>query len=258
VPAHAEFSRDAAVATIAFVPDAPVTSLSRDFVRSFNAALDELEQAEGVHCAVVAGTGKTFIVGADVKEIESHDVAQNLAYNHTLIDLNQRIDALEVPVVACLNGHAFGGGLELALACSVRVAAEDALVGLPEVKLGILPGAGGVVRLTRAVGAGAALAMMLTGRSVPAPEALRIGLVDELAPAGGALDHAQALAREIAGRAPLAVRAIKAAVREVEGMDTGAAVQAVHARLGRLLESDDATEGVAAFIQKRAPRFAAT
>lgn len=258
MPASAEFSRDGAVATVTLLPDGPVTSLSRGLVDSLNAALDQVEAAPELHCLVISGSGRTFIVGADVKEMNAHSLDENLAYNQDLIDLNRRIAELDVPVVACLNGHAFGGGLELALACSIRVGAQDALFGLPEVKLGILPGAGGVVRLPRTVGPGAAMTMMLTGRSVPAAEALRIGLVDELAPSAEVLAHAQALAHEIAGHGPLALRAIKAAARAAEGLPVDGAIQDVHRTLAGLLESADASEGIAAFVDKRSPQFTAS
>lgn len=255
MPATADVSIDGPVAIVTLRPDGPITSLSRGLAHSINTALDAVEAASGVHCAVIRGSGSSFIVGADVKEIQEQSAEENLVYNQVLIDVNQRLEDLDVPVIACLNGHAFGGGLELAMACSIRVASDQALVGLPEVKLGILPGAGGTVRVPRAIGEGPALHMMLTGRSVSAVEAQALGLVDEISaePEQRTLE----IAREIAQRAPLAVRAIKAAVTAVREMPVPEATKEVHRRLGGLLATHDATEGVNAFIEKRPPRFQA-
>jgi enoyl-CoA hydratase/carnithine racemase len=243
-----------AVATITLSADSPVISLTGEMVSAMNRALDEVEASQ-VGCAVLVGTGSSFIVGADVKEMTAMSAERQLVYNQGLIDLANRLEAIAVPVIACLNGGTFGGGLEFALACSVRVAAERAMIGLPEVKLGIVPGAGGLVRLPRTVAPGVACEMILSGRSISAKEALRIGLVDQVAADGDELNQARILAETIAGRGPLAVRLAKRAIRETSHLPVGAAIDEVQLRLAEVVQSNDAKEGFEAFIQKRPPRF---
>jgi enoyl-CoA hydratase len=183
------------------------------------------------------------------------DLAQKLTYNQRLIDITNRLEGLPQPVIAAINGAAFGGGLEFALACSIRVADADAVMGLPEVKLGIVPGSGGTVRLPRLIQVGTALRLLFSGAAVSAEEALQIGIVDQVAPAGEALTAALELAAKIASRAPLAVQLIKASVRDDAELSIADAAQEVQGRLDALMRSADATEGIAAFVEKRPPNF---
>jgi len=158
-------------------------------------------------------------------------------------------------VIACINGFALGGGCELALACTLRIASETARLGQPEVKLGLIPGYGGSQRLPRLVGPSAALRLILTADIIPASEALRIGLVDEVVPAAALLDTARTLALKIAAQAPLAVAASMEAVRQGADLTLGEAL-ALEARVfGRLSATDDKHEGVNAFLEKRSAIF---
>jgi enoyl-CoA hydratase/carnithine racemase len=255
VSAAAELEVEGKVATITLSSDRPVISLTAELVTRLDAALDEVEANPEIGCAILIGTGPTFIVGADVKEMVTMSIAAQLTYNQGLIDLANRLETMACPVLACLNGGTFGGGLEFALACSVRIAAAGAKLGLPEVKLGIVPGAGGLVRLPRTTAPGAALEMILSGRTITAAEAREMGLVDRVAADGTELEQARALAEEIAARGPLAVQLAKRIVRETAGMAVPEAVDEVQRRLGELLVGHDAKEGFAAFIEKRPPRF---
>jgi enoyl-CoA hydratase len=243
------------VVTLRLSPDGGVTTLSRRLATELRSVLGDLADDKETRCLVISGSGSSFAVGADLNEIKALSVEENLAYNELLIDVNEAVASLPFPVVACINGHAFGGGLELALACSIRVASKRALFGLPEVRVGILPGSGGTVRLPRIVPRGAAMRLLLSGETIDAAEAYRIGLVDILAAPEAAVGAAGAIAGKIAGNAPLAVKAVTAAVREVEGMDIPTATRKVHDALGPLVASEDLREGIAAFLEKRPAAF---
>jgi enoyl-CoA hydratase len=167
----------------------------------------------------------------------------------------RRIETLGKPVIACIQGFALGGGCELAMACSLRIAADDARLGQPEVKLGIIAGYGGTQRLPRLVGRGAALKLLLTGAIVDAREALRIGLVDEVVPASDLMTRAEALANEIAANAPLAIAETLRAVDEGLSLPLELALLREAGRFGELCAATDKAEGAAAFLEKRPPKW---
>lgn len=167
----------------------------------------------------------------------------------------EALATLPMPTIAAVRGFALAGGAELAIACDLRVAAEDATFGFPEVRIGIFPGAGGALRLPRLVGGGAAHDLLFTGRNVAAEEAFRLGLVDRLVPADSVLETATALAASIAANAPLAVRAVKRAVEESHGTRRDEARRAVNALRAALDATADYEEGLAAFAERRSPRF---
>jgi enoyl-CoA hydratase len=167
----------------------------------------------------------------------------------------RRIETLGKPVIACIQGFALGGGCELAMACTMRIAANDAHFGQPEVKLGIVAGYGATQRLPRLVGRGAALKMLLSGAIVDAHEALRIGLVDEVVPAAGLMARGEALAMEIAANAPLAIAETLRAVDEGLNLPLDLALLREAARFGELCATEDKAEGATAFLEKRAPAW---
>jgi enoyl-CoA hydratase len=250
-----DLQRSGHVVTLRFSPDGAMTTLSRTLARELRSVLRDLSQDNAIRCLLIGGSGPSFAVGADLNEIKALSVEENLAYNELLIDVNDTVATMPVPVIACINGHAFGGGLELALACSIRVASEKALFGLPEVRVGILPGSGGTARLPRIVPRGAAMRLLVSGATIDAAEAHRIGLIDVLAAPEAAEAEASAIAEEIAGCAPLAVRAATAAVRELEGADLPTAIRKVHNALEPLIGSEDTREGIQAFLEKRPAVF---
>jgi enoyl-CoA hydratase len=219
------------------------------------AALDELEADEALRAVVVTGAGRAFGTGAALDQMAARDAAANAAYNLRVVAAIERLAALPVPTIAAVGGYALGGGLELALACSIRVAARDAQLGLPEVRLGILPGAGGTQRLPRLIGTGAALRLLLTGARIDGDEALRLGVVDAVCPPGEALESALVIAREIAAAAPLAVRAVLASVREGADLPLDAALARTREHLEGLLATADAAEGFRAFLDRRPAGF---
>jgi enoyl-CoA hydratase len=209
-----------------------------------------------VRAVVVTGAGeKAFVAGADIEELRDLDAAAAQALSRRGQRVFDRIEWLGKPVIAAVNGFALGGGCELAMACHVRLASENASLGTPEVKLGLLCGYGGTQRLPRLVGRGAALEMLLTGDRVDAKEAFRLGLVDRVVPPESLLAEAEALARKMATGAPLAQKAILEAVHG--GLDRPLAeAQEGEAQLfGELAATEDAREGTRAFLEKRPAQF---
>jgi enoyl-CoA hydratase len=199
--------------------------------------------------------GKAFIAGADIGELAKQDGISGREYALRGQSVLALIESLGKPVIACVNGFALGGGCEIALACSLRLASENARFGQPEVKLGIIPGFGGSQRLPRLVGRGVALELLLTGEMISAERALRIGLVNEVTSAADLIPRAEALAQKIIANGPLAIEYTIAAVNQ--GLETTLAEGLLlEANLfGLSLASADGKEGTAAFVEKRAPRF---
>lgn len=235
-------------------PDA-LNALSFDIIAAIGRALDDVESMAGIRALIVTGAGaKAFCAGADIKELRGRDLmAQKRG-----AELGQRVfaklDRLKVPSIAAINGYAFGGGLELAMACTFRVAVANAKLGLPEVKLGLIPGYGGTQRLPRLVGEARALEIVMTGRTIPAPEAERIGLVNRVVE-NDALAGARALADELAGYSlPVLGFAREAVGRALDlPLSEGLRVEADLSTLA--YRTADAEEGMAAFAEKRKPRF---
>jgi enoyl-CoA hydratase len=205
-----------------------------------------------VRVVLLTGAGdRAFAAGADIRELNAVGGGEGKAFSLRGQSVFRRIETLGKPVIACVQGFALGGGCELTMACTLRIAADDAKFGQPEVKLGVIPGYGGTQRLPRLVGRGAAMKMLLTGATIDAQEALRIGLVDEVVPAAELMQRGETLAKEIAGQAPLAVAE---AIRVVdEGLDlpldVGMLREAEH--FGKLCSTADKTEGTRAFLEKR-------
>jgi enoyl-CoA hydratase len=211
---------------------------------------------DDVRVIVVTGAGdKAFSAGADIREFVEPLVPTQFREQRRRLDFRQVMDRCPQPIIAAIRGIALGGGLELALACDIRIAGDDALLGLTEVNLAIIPGGGGTQRLPRLVGRGKALEMILTGQRIGAAEALRIGLVERVVPAAEVMDAARALARELAGRAPVAMRYAKEAVVKGLGMslDDGLRLEGDLSTLLRTTE--DRLEGARAFLEKRKPNW---
>ena len=219
-------------------------------------ALEEIAADASVRCVVLTGAGdKAFVAGADVTEFAGRDVAAQAAtmLGRRVYDV---VAALERPVVAAINGVCLGGGLELALACDIRVASTTARFGQPEVNLGLIPGGGATQRLPRVVGMGAALRLILTGDPVDAAEALRIGLVEEITEPADCLPRAIAIAERISRNSPVAVAAARRATRAALGLPLSAGLDLERATFLACFAAADRTEGIAAFLEKRPPRFA--
>jgi enoyl-CoA hydratase/carnithine racemase len=208
-----------------------------------------------VRCVVLTGEGKHFQAGADLKE-RNGMTDQAWAEQHKVFEAMVRAQlALEVPVIAAVNGAAMGGGCEMTLACDFAYAAETARFGLPEVTLGIMPGLGGTQLLTRSIGERRAIEILVTGRPLSAAEALEAGIVNRVVPAGELMAAALETAVRIAANAPLSVKALKHVVHEGNGMDLAAAMELELSHYNRLFKTADRREGVASFNEKRTAAF---
>ncbi len=234
----------------------PANALSKATLEELNAAFDALASDANARAIVITGAGQyVFVGGADISEFVGLDEAGARASVQRGHDLFSKIEHFPKPVIAAVNGVCVGGGNELALACDIRIAAESAKFGQPEVNLGIIPGWGGSQRLPRLVGKGRALEMMLTGDLVKADDAMRYGLVNKVVPDNEVLTQARNLARKLAMGAPLAMKHIKDATNT--GLEQGfaAGLKAEADSVHTIFASNDAKEGVAAFLGKRKPKF---
>jgi enoyl-CoA hydratase len=224
---------------------------------ALRAAFDRARDDDAVHGVILTGAGdKAFVAGADIRELAHVTAVEAERSSRVGQEVLDRIENLGKPVVAAINGFALGGGCETAMACTLRIAVAHAKFGQPEVKLGLLPGGGGTQRLPRLVGRGRALQLILTGGTIDAQEAWRIGLVNEIVPAAELIPRAEAILKEIAANAPVAVRYALEATHK--GLDTsqveGLALEASY--FGLCAATADKNEGTAAFLERRAPRFA--
>jgi enoyl-CoA hydratase len=217
-------------------------------------ALEALDGDESVRCVVITGAGeKAFAAGADIKEMaEAAPVSLSVANNFARWE---RLRRVRLPIVAAVRGYALGGGCELAMACDMVVAADDAVFGQPEIKIGIMPGAGGTQRLTRALGKAKAMELILTGRNLSAREAYERGLVSQVAAREETLGAALDLAAEVASMPPLAVRAAKEAVNRAFELSLEAGLEFERRNFFLLFASEDQKEGMAAFVGKRKPAW---
>jgi enoyl-CoA hydratase len=231
-----------------------LNALNAATLAELEAAFDDLASDSAIRVVLLSGAGdRAFVAGADIREIVPLTPEEGRAISLRGQAIFRKIETLGKPVIACIRGFALGGGCELAMACTLRLAAEDAKLGQPEVKLGVICGYGGTQRLPRLVGRGSALKLLLTGAVIGAQEALRIGLVDEVVPAGQLMQRAEALATEIAANAPLAIAETLRVVDEGLDMSPEAALEREAASFGHLCGTADKAEGTQAFLAKRPP-----
>jgi enoyl-CoA hydratase len=234
----------------------PLNLVTVELTRTLDSVLAEIEADGEVRCVVVTGTGeRAFCAGSDVKEFES--LRGRVGEGKLLLEkaVYRRLARLPIPTIAAIQADALGGGLELALCCDLRVADENAKLGLPEVRLGVMPGSGGTQRLPRVVGAAKAKELILMGEILTAVEALGIGLVNRVAPSGRAVEVATVMAETIASRGPLAVREAKRAIDIAADMPLDEGLARELDASERVFSSSDMLEGAQAFFEKRDPRF---
>ncbi|WP_202320160.1 enoyl-CoA hydratase/isomerase family protein [Archaeoglobus neptunius] len=215
-----------------------------------------LEQAEkSVRVLIITGSGRAFAAGADINELLQRDPVKALEATKLGTELFNRLEDLEIPVIAAINGYALGGGCELAMACDIRIASEKAKFGQPEINLAIIPGAGGTQRLPRLVGLGMAKRLVLTGEIIDARTALRIGLVDEVVEHDRLMEKAREIAGRILEKSPLAVKIAKKALNASMNMPLRDGIRYEASLFSLLFSSEDAKEGMRAFLEKRKPEF---
>jgi enoyl-CoA hydratase/carnithine racemase len=233
-----------------------LNALNGATIEELRAAFHELKHDASIRVVILTGAGeKAFVAGADIGELAQQDAVSGKEYarrGQAVLDL---IENLGKPVIACINGFALGGGCELALACTLRLASDNARLGQPEVKLGIIPGYGGTQRLARLVGKGLAMQMVLAGEMISAQEAHRIGLVNEVTSAAELIPRAEAIAGKIVANGPVAVRYAMEAVNKGMEMTLAEGLFLEAALFGVCCATSDKTEGTTAFLEKRAAVF---
>ena len=244
------------IATITLNRPAVHNAMNERMREELTACFGELVRSEDARVVVVTGTGeRAFSAGADIREFVAPQMPVRFRDGRRRVDFRAAMDRCPQPIIAAIRGFALGGGLELALACDIRIAGEDSQLGLTEVNLAIIPGGGGTQRLPRLVGRGKALEMILTGARIDAREALRIGLVERVVPATEVLSSAQALARTLAEKAPVALRYAKEAIVKGLGLPLEDGLRLENDLATLLRTTDDRIEGAKAFLEKRKPRF---
>ncbi|BEM87959.1 2,3-dehydroadipyl-CoA hydratase [Serratia marcescens] len=228
-------------------------ALSTPCLEQLVSLLEQADADRGVGAVVIAGTARFFAAGADLRELQQQDVPAALADSRP--QLWQRLAQFGKPLLAAVNGYALGAGCELALACDIVIGGESARFGLPEITLGLMPGAGGTQRLIRCVGKSRASQMVLTGEAIDARTALQAGLISEVCVDALTLERTQQIAERISRQAPLALRAAKQALKQAEetGLSQGLAME--RQQFVTLAATDDRREGIAAFFEKRTPNY---
>lgn len=248
--------RDGPVATLTFNRPKVRNALNAETLSALNQAMLDLKDDERVRVVILTGVGeKAFVAGADVNELAVQTPTSARAFALAGQHVFDVIEQLGKPVIAAINGYALGGGCELAMACTIRLAADTALIGQPEISLGIIPGYAGSQRLARLVGKGKAMELLLTGAPISADEAQRIGLVNRVVGASELMNEARTLADQLAGHAPIAMRYILDAVNRGLEMPFAEAAEYEATLFGLVAATDDMREGTRAFLEKRKPEF---
>lgn len=230
-----------------------MNALNNQLMRELMEALESFDNSDSIGAMVLSGNEKAFAAGADIKEMAAKSIHQMMDADH--IAVFGRIRTIRKPVIAAVSGWALGGGCEIALSCDMIVASESARFGQPEIGIGVIPGAGGTQRLTRAVGKAIAMEMILNDRRLTAQEAYQLGMVNRVVPVDGYLEEALKLAEEIAGRAPLAVRAAKKMINQSFERTLSDGLVQEKQEFYNLFATEDQKEGMQAFIEKRQPEW---
>jgi enoyl-CoA hydratase len=247
--------RDGAVAVVT-IDNPPLNPLSGPLVTELEAEIDRLDRDAAVRAIVLRGGGeRAFVAGADIREFPEAREAPEVGPARRLHALGQRMDAAGTPILAAIQGYCLGGGLELAMCCDIRVCAEDAQLGQPEIKLGLIPGGGGTQRLPRLVGYGRAMLLNLSGDFIDARTAETWGLVDRVVAREQLEAAAVELAGTIASRSPYAAAVLRELARTTRDLTLEEGLRREADAFARCLRSEDGIEGVAAFLEKREPRF---
>ncbi len=233
-----------------------LNALNAETITEIFYTFKRLKQDEDVLAVIITGSGpKAFVAGADISEINRHDDISGRIFALRGQKVFRFIEKMEKPVIAAVNGYALGGGCELAMACHIRIAAENAKFSQPEIDLGLIPGYGGTQRLPRLIGRSRAIQLLLTGKMIDAETALDFGLVNEVVPREHLLDHAVKFAETLLAKAPVALRYILQTVIEGEEMNIDAGLNLEAELFGNLCGTEDMKEGTSAFMEKRKPEF---
>lgn len=243
------------VATITLNRPEVLNALNHNVFSELSEVAQQLADDDSVHAVIITGGEKVFAAGADIRDMANAEAIDIALAGRPSMKAFNIIENMPKPVIAAVAGYALGGGCELSLVCDVRIAADNAKFGLPEITLGILPGAGGTQRLPRLIGAGKAKEMIFSGDFIEADEALRVGLINKVVSAEQLMSEAKRLAKRFAMRGAVALRMAKSAVNEGLRMDLQAGLQYEHKCFSLLFATQDQKEGMQAFLEKRRPDF---
>jgi len=250
------FEKKGPIAYVTINRPKQLNALNMATMDELRAAFHEIKNDAGARVVILTGAGeKAFVAGADIGELAQNDAVKGKEYTHRGQNVLSLIENLGKPVIACINGFALGGGCEIAMACTIRLASENAKLGQPEVKLGIIPGYGGTQRLPRLVGKGIAMQLVLTGEMITAQEAHRIGLVNEVTAPADLIPRAEAIAQKIVANAPLAVQYSMEAVNKGMEMALAEGLYLEATLFGVSCATEDKKEGTTAFLEKRQAQF---
>ncbi|NOU18680.1 MAG: crotonase [Bacteroidales bacterium] len=231
-----------------------LNALNSLFFKEFNDFLNSIQSSKTLKVLIITGEGKSFVAGADISEMQKMKVREGLGFSKTGQETFGKLVNLEIPVIAAVNGFALGGGCELAMACDFRIASSKAKFGMPEVSLGLIPGYGGTQRLSRLVGLGDALYLVLTGQIIDSSEALRIGLVQKVVEAEVLLLEAKNIATKIAAQSPVAIKTAKKVIRKGYNVEIDKGFELEAESFSKMFENDG-SEGMKAFLEKRKPNW---
>ena len=246
-------TKDNAVGVVQLNRPNVLNALSFGLMSEIVGGLEELDRDESVRVIILTGSGRAFAAGADLREMsQATPVDLMLGRRFELWD---RIRKISKPMIAAVDGYCLGGGNELAMSCDIIIASETATFGQPEVNVGIIPGAGGTQRLTRAVGKYKAMEMILTGRSISAEEAYRVGLVNRVVPPESLMEEAKKLATEVASKPPISIRSAKEAILKAQDATLEVGLEFERKAFYMLFATEDGKEGMRAFLEKRKPSF---
>lgn len=232
-----------------------LNALNTEVLADLGAAFDELQKDEEIRVTIITGAGRAFVAGADIAEMAGLGLIEGRAFGKVGQELYRRIEKSEKPTIAAVNGFALGGGLELAMACDIRIASEKAVFGQPEVGLGITPGFSGTQRLGAIVGKSAAAEMILTAQNIDAAKALSLGLISRVTSPEELMPQAEALAEKIASNAPIAVRWANSAIKRGREVDIDSGIAIESDLFGMCFATADQKEGMAAFLERRKADF---
>lgn len=244
------------IATITFNRPKALNAINSLVMQELDAALDRVCEDREIKVLILTGSGdKAFIAGADITELSRMDTLKGKTFAKKGQTVLSKLEDLPIPVIAAVNGYALGGGMEMALACDFIYACEKAAFGLPEITLGLIPGFGGTQRLTRIVGEKAAKELVFTGKTIPASEALDLGIVNRVTADDDLMDQVQKTAGKIASLGRVALRSAKESVQVASNVDLGTGLKFENDAFALCLASSDAKEGTSAFLEKRKPQF---
>ncbi|HZK33270.1 MAG TPA: short-chain-enoyl-CoA hydratase [Tissierellaceae bacterium] len=249
------FKKEGNIAMLSINRPNALNALNSDVLKELDSAIDKVIEDEEIYVAILTGEGKAFVAGADIGEMKDMNSIEARKFAHKGLELFRKIELMEKPMIAAVNGFALGGGCELSMACDIRIASDRAKFGQPEVGLGITPGFGGTQRLSRLIGEGRAKELIFTTDIIKADEAYRIGLVNKVVSGEELMDTALEMAKNIASKAQLAIRYAKDSINKGGEVDLDTAMSIEKNLFGLCFASEDQKEGMAAFLEKRKPNY---